>query len=96
MIIEPKLLLLDEPFGALDASTRSKMQELFKTLAHNMNLSALFVTHDLKEAIVMGDQIGKIQKGQLVQYETKNEFFNDAFSGVQKEIDFWKSIGQNT
>lgn len=95
MVIEPALLLLDEPFGALDATTRGKMQELFKTLAHNMHLSALFVTHDLKEAIVMGDQIGKIQKGELVQYETKNEFFNDEFSGVQKEIEFWRTINKD-
>ena len=92
MVIEPELLLLDEPFGALDAITRTKMQELFKQLAHSMHISALFVTHDLKEAIVMGDQIGKIQKGELVQYETKQEFYNDEFSGVQKEIEFWKNI----
>ena len=92
MVIEPELLLLDEPFGALDAITRTKMQALFKQLAHSMHISALFVTHDLKEAIVMGDQIGKIQKGELVQYETKQEFYNDEFSGVQKEIEFWKNI----
>jgi putrescine transport system ATP-binding protein len=95
MVIEPELLLLDEPFGALDAITRGKMQELFKDLAHKMHISALFVTHDLKEAIVMGDQIGKIQKGQLLQYATKKEFYKDEFSGVQKEIDFWKQINNN-
>lgn len=95
MVIEPELLLLDEPFGALDAVTRGKMQELFKDLAHKMQISALFVTHDLKEAIVMGDQIGKIQKGELVQFETKKAFFNDEFSGVQKEVDFWTTINNN-
>ncbi|MBA3985623.1 MAG: ATP-binding cassette domain-containing protein [Flavobacteriales bacterium] len=95
MIIEPNLLLLDEPFGALDTTTRQKMQALFKDLAKTMKISALFVTHDLKEAIVMGDQIGKIQKGKLVQYTTKKEFFNDEFSGVQKEIDFWKDINNS-
>lgn len=95
MVIEPELLLLDEPFGALDSSTRAKMQALFKNLANVMQICALFVTHDLKEAIVMGDQIGKIQKGQLIQYETKKDFFNDEFSGVNKEIDFWTNIKNN-
>lgn len=95
MVIEPELLLLDEPFGALDSSTRGKMQELFKSLAHAMQISALFVTHDLKEAIVMGDQIGKIKKGELLQYETKKDFFNDEHSEVHKEIDFWTNIKNN-
>jgi len=95
MVIEPELLLLDEPFGALDSSTRGKMQELFKSLAHAMQISALFVTHDLKEAIVMGDQIGKIKKGELLQYETKKDFFNDEHSEVHKEIDFWTKIKNN-
>ena len=92
MIIEPKLLLLDEPFGALDTVTRSKMQELFKSLAKAMGISALFVTHDLKEAIVMGDAIGKIQKGTLLQYDSVKAFYNDASSGVKKEVEFWKQF----
>ena len=92
MIIEPKVLLLDEPFGALDSATRKQMQLLFKELVHSMNISSIFVTHDLKEAIIMGDNIGKIEKGKLIQYENKNAFFNDENSGVQNEIDFWKQF----
>lgn len=92
MVVEPKLLLLDEPFGALDSNTRQKMQLLFKDLAAEFKLSALFVTHDLKEAIIMGDSIGKIQKGKLLQYESKQAFFDDATSGVKNEVDFWKGI----
>jgi len=95
MVIKPELLLLDEPFGALDAITRTKMQELFKQMAELMQLSALFVTHDLKEAIVMGSQIGKIQKGKLVQYKSKRHFFEDEFSGVKQEMDFWAQIHSN-
>lgn len=92
MVVEPKLLLLDEPFGALDSNTRQKMQLLFKDLAAEFKLSALFVTHDLKEAIIMGDGIGKIQKGKLLQYESKQAFFDDETSGVKNEVDFWKGI----
>ncbi|MBT0607437.1 ABC transporter ATP-binding protein [Aequorivita echinoideorum] len=92
MIIEPSLLLLDEPFGALDSTTRQKMQELFKELAKTMQLSALFVTHDLKEAIVMGDSIGKIMKGHLKQHSDLREFYEDEESGVKKEVEFWKQF----
>jgi putrescine transport system ATP-binding protein len=53
-VIEPKILLLDEPFGALDSVTRKQMQVLFKDLVHQMNVSSIFVTHDIKEAIIMG------------------------------------------
>lgn len=92
MIIEPKVLLLDEPFGALDSVTRKQMQLLFKELVHTMTISSIFVTHDLKEAIIMGDSIGKIENGTLIQYENKNAFFHDENSGVQNEIDFWKQF----
>lgn len=92
MIIEPTLLLLDEPFGALDSGTRQKMQELFKALAKAMQISALFVTHDLKEAIVMGDSIGKITKGKLTQYPNIKSFYEDEDSGVSKEVAFWQQF----
>lgn len=92
IVVEPKLLLLDEPFGALDSNTRQKMQALFKRLALELKLAALFVTHDLKEAIIMGDDIGKIQKGKWIQYENKQAFFEDGTSGVKNEVDFWKGI----
>ena len=92
IVIEPTVLLLDEPFGALDSATRKQMQMLFKDLVTKMNVSSIFVTHDLKEAIIMGDSIGKIEKGRLIQYQDKTAFFNDENSGVQNEIDFWKQL----
>lgn len=92
IVIEPTVLLLDEPFGALDSATRKQMQILFKDLVSKMNVSSIFVTHDLKEAIIMGDSIGKIEKGRLIQYQDKTAFFNDENSGVQNEIDFWKQL----
>ena len=90
MVIEPKLLLLDEPFGALDAQTRNSMQDLFKTLVEKTNTTALFVTHDIKEAIKIGDSVGKISKGNLFQFDSTEHFIKDSDSGVLEEINFWK------
>jgi ABC-type Fe3+/spermidine/putrescine transport system ATPase subunit len=90
MVIEPKLLLLDEPFGALDAQTRNNMQELFKSLVKKTNTTALFVTHDIKEAIKIGDSVGKISQGNLFQFNSIEQFINDSESGVLEEINFWK------
>jgi len=54
---EPKVLLLDEPFGALDAQTRARLQDVFQNLVHEQGLSALFVTHDLEEALFLSDVV---------------------------------------
>ncbi|MBK6264107.1 ABC transporter ATP-binding protein [Marivirga sp. S37H4] len=92
IIINPALLLLDEPFGSLDAGTRQRMQELFKKLTKEFDITSLFVTHDLKEAILMGDQIAFMQKGRLKVYQDKTEFINDKETGVQDEIGFWDGL----
>ncbi|MBC7642274.1 MAG: ABC transporter ATP-binding protein [Flavobacterium sp.] len=92
MIIEPEILLLDEPFGALDSNTRKQMQMLYKDMTNLLETTALFVTHDLKEAIIMGDSIGKIANGKLDLFENKSSFFQDETSGVQNEINFWKQF----
>ncbi|HLH42178.1 MAG TPA: ABC transporter ATP-binding protein [Bryobacteraceae bacterium] len=57
LIVEPKLLLLDEPFGALDERTRASMQELLLNIVRETDCTALFVTHDIEEAILLGDRI---------------------------------------
>ena len=95
IITNPKLLLLDEPFGSLDAITRQRMQELFKKLAAEFNITSLFVTHDLKEAILMGDEIAFMQSGILKVHPSKTDFINDPETGVQSEIGFWDSLTNN-
>lgn len=92
IITNPKLLLLDEPFGSLDAGTRSRMQQLFKKIAAEFKITSLFVTHDLKEAILMGDKIAFMRKGNLKVYESKEEFIRDPETGVQDEIMFWEGM----
>jgi ABC-type proline/glycine betaine transport system ATPase subunit len=92
LIIKPKLLLLDEPFGNLDVETRETMQQLFRRIAEQYHLTAIFVTHDLKEALKMGNQIAKLEAGKLIFYKNKKEFIQDIDSGVSDEIHFWENL----
>lgn len=95
IIVQPEVLLLDEPFGALDVDTRETMQKLFLKLMKAYGIAALFVTHDLKEALMIGDQIAKIEEGRLKTYTSQSEFIQDAESGVKEEIDFWMKIQES-
>ncbi|MBS1658416.1 MAG: ABC transporter ATP-binding protein [Bacteroidetes bacterium] len=92
IIINPPVLLLDEPFAALDYETRSSMQKLFKEVAHEFGITSIFVTHDLKEAILMADEIALMKNGTLQQYDSVASFTNDPVSGVKNEISFWKKF----
>jgi len=92
LIIQPPLILLDEPFSNLDVETRTNMQGLYKQVAKQYSLTALFVTHDLKEALIMGDQMSYMQQGQLQLYQNKQDFMNDEKTGVKNELIFWNGL----
>lgn len=92
LIINPPLILLDEPFSSLDVEVRGDMQELYKKIAKQFQLTALFVTHDLKEALIMGDVMSYMQNGLLKVYSSKEDFINDTTTGVQNEIGFWNAL----
>jgi ABC-type sugar transport system ATPase subunit len=92
LIIQPPLILLDEPFSSLDVEIRSSMQELYKRVAKQYRLTALFVTHDLKEALIMGDVMSYMEAGRLQVYLSKEDFMKDEKTGVRKEIDFWNEL----
>lgn len=70
----PDLLLLDEPFGALDAITRTNLQKEFARLVKELNKTAVFVTHDLHEAFILGTRICLMDKGKIVLNETPENF----------------------
>ncbi len=70
----PDLLLLDEPFGALDAITRTNLQKEFARLVKELNKTAVFVTHDLHEAFVLGTRICLMDKGRIVLNATPEDF----------------------
>lgn len=63
---DPPIILLDEPFGALDPITRREIQREFKSLQRELNKTMIFVTHDIAEAFVLGTRIALLKDGQLV------------------------------
>lgn len=72
----PNYLLMDEPFGALDAITRAKLQEELAELKHRLNKTIVFVTHDIFEALTLADRIAVMHQGQLEQVGTKHDVVN--------------------
>ena len=92
LIIEPRLLLLDEPFGNLDVETRANMQDFFKKMAQQQQITAMLVTHDLKEAVRMGDQLGYLDAGELQIFDHLRDFIADPRTGMLAESAFWQSI----
>jgi osmoprotectant transport system ATP-binding protein len=71
---DPPLLLLDEPFGALDPVTRVELQQQFLDLRDRLNKTALLVTHDVREALLLGTRIGVLHNGRLVFLGGRSEF----------------------
>ncbi|WP_061300326.1 ABC transporter ATP-binding protein [Herbidospora cretacea] len=67
LVREPDLLLLDEPFGALDALTRLKMQALFGRLRARHGFAALLVTHDVEEALLLSDRLLVLDRGRIAE-----------------------------
>jgi osmoprotectant transport system ATP-binding protein len=63
---EPSVLLMDEPFGALDPLTRAEMQTMLRDLLHRVNKTTLIVTHDLEEALYLADRIVLMDSGKIV------------------------------
>ncbi len=70
---DPDILLMDEPFSALDPLIRRNLQDEFLSLSDNMKKTTVFITHDLDEAIRMGDRIGIMKDGEIVQIGTAED-----------------------
>ena len=94
LIIRPRLLLLDEPFGNLDAQTRADMQQLFLRVSRQHQITSLFVTHDSREALTVGTRFGYLDRGVLTSFATVGEFIQDPRTNIQAELSFWESIQQ--
>lgn len=92
LIVQPALLLLDEPFSNLDPDTRSSMQELFRRVATKTQMTSVFVTHDLKESLRIGDRFGVLENGHLRLYGDRKAFCGDPSTGVQREMEFWRAL----
>jgi len=87
LIGRPKVLLMDEPFSALDPLSRKQLQGLIKKIHQEFNLTVVFVTHDMVEASYLGTRLCIMDKGQIIQIDTaekihrhpKNEFVRRLF-----------------
>lgn len=73
--LQPELMLLDEPFNALDAPTRSNILEDLKSILNETNTTTLFITHDLKEAARLGDKMAIMLNGKVHQIGTPSEVY---------------------
>ena len=73
---QPRHLLLDEPFGALDAITRADLQHAFAQLRARLHITTLLVTHDLREARLLADRIAVLRRGKIEQLGTAAEVFD--------------------
>lgn len=71
---DPSILLMDEPFGALDPITRFEVQALFLELQKSLKKTAVLITHDIQEALRLGDRIGLLQEGELVAMTKADNF----------------------
>lgn len=84
---DPPILLMDEPFGALDAITRMQLQREFQSLQQHLQKTVVFVTHDLREALLLGSRIGLMEAGRLLKIYTPEQFRNSTDPRVGAYLD---------
>ncbi|MDD5227755.1 MAG: sulfate ABC transporter ATP-binding protein [Methylococcales bacterium] len=107
LAVEPSVLLLDEPFGALDASVRKDLRQWLRNLHHELNVTSIFVTHDQEEAMEVASQVVVLNKGRIEQqgspadiYDHPANAFVSKFIGQTNEfslkdntVDWFEHIG---
>ncbi len=76
LAVEPRVLLLDEPFGALDAKVRKELRRWLRSLHDELHITSIFVTHDQEEALEVADQIVLMNKGQIEQIGSPREVYD--------------------
>ena len=90
LAVEPKVLLLDEPFGALDAKVRKELREWLRRLHDEVHVTTVFVTHDQEEALEVADEIVVINEGRVEQIGSPDELYdkpaNDFVMGFLGEV----------
>jgi sulfate/thiosulfate transport system ATP-binding protein len=80
LAVEPKVLLLDEPFGALDAKVRKELRRWLRKLHDEIHITTLFVTHDQEEALEVADRVAILRDGQIEQIGTPEEIYDNPAS----------------
>ena len=77
IVTRPKLLLMDEPFSALDFNLRDRMQKMVKKLHEKLKVTIIFVTHDREEAFYLSNKIGVMFRGELLDYGTPKDLYDN-------------------
>lgn len=83
---DPKILLMDEPFGAIDSITRMKLQDELLALHGGMGKTILFVTHDIEEALKMGTRVMIMNDGRIVQFDAPENIIRNPADGFVKSL----------
>jgi len=91
---EPPILLMDEPFGALDPITRAELQMEFKKLQQRLGKTIVFVTHDVGEALLLGSRIGMMEEGRLRGIYSGDEFLQSPDASVKAYVDVFRAVQQ--
>ncbi|HSF19906.1 MAG TPA: ATP-binding cassette domain-containing protein [Vicinamibacteria bacterium] len=86
LALDPPLLLMDEPFGALDPITRRRLQDEFLEMTRELHKTIVFVTHDVPEAFKLGDRIGVMDAGRLIQLAPPERIRSQPSSDLVREL----------
>jgi len=93
---EPELLLMDEPFGAIDAITRTHLQDELMAIQKKLGTTVIFVTHDVSEALKLGNRVIVINQGQILQFDTPQNILthpaNDFVASLIGTHDFYRQL----
>ncbi|HET9840342.1 MAG TPA: ATP-binding cassette domain-containing protein [Candidatus Angelobacter sp.] len=91
---DPPVLLMDEPFGALDPITRAELQQEFRALKQKLSKTVVFVTHDVAEALLLGDRIALMDSGMLKGVFTPQEFLRSNDEAVRPYVSSFRAALQ--
>ncbi len=86
LAVEPKLLLLDEPFGALDAKVRKELRQWLKSIHHELGVTSILVTHDQEEAIELSDEIVVMNHGHIEQVGDYHQLINQPANNFVRDF----------
>lgn len=83
---EAKILLMDEPFGALDEITKRTLQNELLVLQEKLHMTVVFITHDIREAMKLGDRVLVMEKGRIAQLDTPEQIRNNPADEFVREL----------
>lgn len=86
LVMDPPLLLMDEPFGALDPLLRMQLQNEFVSIKRKLDKTIVFVTHDIEEGFTLGDRIGVMHNGKILQIGTPSELLFEPINDIVSKI----------